>query len=348
MGDFSTILENWYASNGRYDLPWRKVSDPYLIWISETILQQTRVVQGYDYYLRFVERFPNVFSLAQAEEDEVLKLWQGLGYYSRARNLHFAAKTIAALGAFPTSYEQVRQLKGIGDYTAAAICSFAYQQPHAVVDGNVYRVLSRIFGIQTPIDSTLGKKEFTALANELLDTQKPHIYNSAIMDFGALQCTPKSPNCTECPFAESCFAYGNNYIDTLPIKAKKTAVSNRYFVYVYIEDDEQLLLHRRGKGDIWQGLYEPYLIEFPASPTDEEVVSEIQKVASPDARIKLVAKGMKHVLTHRRLWIDGYQLHLDRLPNLKDFIKVNKSDRGIYATPKIVTTLFSMIDKEEE
>ena len=345
MRDFSSILEHWYASNGRYDLPWRTVSDPYLIWISETILQQTRVVQGYDYYLRLTERFPDVFSLATAEEDEVLKLWQGLGYYSRARNLHFAAKTIAALGKFPDTYEGVRKLKGIGDYTAAAICSFAYHLPYAVVDGNVYRVLSRIFGIQTPIDSTSGKKEFSELANELLDKEQPQIYNSAIMDFGALQCTPKNPDCTICPFADRCYAYGNHCVADLPVKAKKTAVSNRYFVYVYIEDKDSLLLRRRGKGDIWQGLYEPYLIEFATSPSDEEALNAIQQTV-PHGKIKLIAKGLKHVLTHRRLWIDCYQLKVDRLPEIEGYLRVPKSERNTYATPKIVTTVFSMIDKE--
>ena len=349
MSDFSSILEDWYARNGRYDLPWRKVSDPYLIWLSETILQQTRVVQGYDYYIRFAERFPDVFKLAEAEEDEVLKLWQGLGYYSRARNLHFAAKTIAEMGEFPTDYENVRKLKGVGDYTAAAICSFAYNQAHAVVDGNVYRVLSRFFGISTPIDTNDGKKEFTALANELLDKEHPGKYNSAIMDFGALQCTPKSPNCDSCPFAGSCYALQNNAISDLPVKSKKTAVTNRYFVYIYLEDAQHTLLHRRGKGDIWQGLYEPYLIEFDKQPTDKEVMDKIKGIsACQEATIVPVAKGLKHVLTHRRLWIDSYKIKLDQLPEIEGYQKIDKTKRDNFATPRIVTTIFSLIDKMEK
>lgn len=348
MSDFSSILENWYVRNGRFDLPWRKVSDPYLIWLSETILQQTRVAQGYDYYLRFAERFPNVFELAAADEDEVLKLWQGLGYYSRARNLHFAAKTIAELGAFPTDYEGVRKLKGIGDYTAAAICSFAYNQPHAVVDGNVYRVLSRFFGIHTPIDTNDGKKEFTSLANELLDKEHPGKYNSAIMDFGALQCTPKSPNCDSCPFAGSCYALQTGTINDLPVKSKKTAVANRYIVYVYIENAQQLILRRRGKGDIWQGLYEPYLLEFSTPPSDAEVMDKIKGIPGcQKATIIPVAKGLKHVLTHRRLWIDCYQIKVSELPQLEGYLFIDKDKRENYATPRIVTTIFSMIDKME-
>ena len=348
MSDFSSILENWYARNGRYDLPWRKVSDPYLIWLSETILQQTRVVQGYDYYIRFAERFPDVFKLAEADEDEVLKLWQGLGYYSRARNLHFAAKTIAEMGAFPTDYENVRKLKGVGDYTAAAICSFAYNQAHAVVDGNVYRVLSRFFGISTPIDTNDGKKEFTSLANELLDKEQPGKYNSAIMDFGALQCTPKSPNCDICPFAGSCYALQNDAINDLPVKSKKTAVTNRYFVYVYLEDDQHLLLRRRGKGDIWQGLYEPYLMEFNAPPTDNEIIDKIKGIpACQEATISPIAKGLKHVLTHRRLWIDCYRIKLNELPAIEGYINIDKVSRDNYATPRIITTIFSLIDEME-
>ena len=346
MENFSTILIEWYAHNGRYDLPWRKVSDPYLIWLSETILQQTRVVQGYEYYLRFSERFPDVFSLADADEDEVLKLWQGLGYYSRARNLHFAAKTITEAGKFPETYEDIRKLKGVGDYTAAAISSFAFHLPYAVVDGNVYRVLSRIFGIKTPIDSNQGKKDFRELADELLDKEKPHIYNSAIMDFGAIQCTPQSPNCHNCPFTDCCYAFNNHCIAELPVKAKKTAVSNRYFVYVYIEDKENILLRRRGKGDIWQGLYEPYLIEFPEAPGDEAALNAIQSITDQRKSIKLIAKGLKHVLTHRRLWIDCYQMKVEEVPLLPDYIKIGKAERANYATPKIVTNIFSLIDEE--
>ena len=347
MTKFSIVLEKWYEQNGRYDLPWRKVTDPYLIWISEIILQQTRVAQGYEYYQRFINRFPDVFALASADEDEVLKLWQGLGYYSRARNLHSSAQTIAQLGNFPTTYEEVRKLKGIGDYTASAICSFAYHQPYAVVDGNVFRVLSRIFGIDTPIDSNNGKKVFASLANDLLDKDKPHLFNSAIMDFGALQCTPKSPFCNTCPFADTCFARMNHTVPHYPVKGKKTAVVNRFFVYIYIQTEHQLLLHRRGKGDIWQGLYEPYLFEFEKEPSAEEIITKFTSKFPSGGHIRIVARGMIHLLTHRRLWISCYTLTLDCLPVLDGFLMVNKEERHHYATPKIITTLFSMIDDNQ-
>ena len=203
------------------DLPWRNISDPYLIWVSEVILQQTQVAQGLNYYLQFIQAFPTFKNLAVAQEDDVLRLWQGLGYYSRARNMHATAQYIADREKFPATYEEIRKLKGIGEYTAAAICSFAYNQPYAVLDGNVYRVLSRYFGISTPIDTTAGKKEFSYLANELLDQKNSAIYNSAIMDFGALQCRPKAPNCQQCPLQETCSAYIQNNVEELPVKSKK-------------------------------------------------------------------------------------------------------------------------------
>ena len=231
MNIFSEKLIAWYAENKR-ELPWRDTTDPYIIWISEIILQQTRVAQGYDYFLRFIHRFPNVTALAEAPEDEVMKCWQGLGYYSRARNLHAAAKSMN--GVFPATYEEVRALKGVGDYTAAAICSSAYGMPYAVVDGNVYRVLSRYFGIDTPVDSTEGKKLFAALADEMMDKSQPAVYNQAIMDFGAIQCTPQSPNCLFCPLVDSCSALKEGTITKLPVKQHKTKTTNRYFIYMYV------------------------------------------------------------------------------------------------------------------
>ena len=215
MNEFATTIERWYNEHKR-DLPWRETTDPYQIWISEIILQQTRVAQGYAYFLKFMERFPTVKSLAEAPEDEVMRLWQGLGYYSRARNLHEAARMIASReDGFPKTYEEVRALKGIGEYTAAAICSFAYGLPYAAVDGNVYRVLSRWLGIDTPIDTATGKKLFSKWANQLLDTQHPGLYNQAIMDFGALQCLPQSPDCSTCPLEVSCVARKEGCVDKL-------------------------------------------------------------------------------------------------------------------------------------
>ncbi|MFB0925151.1 MAG: A/G-specific adenine glycosylase, partial [Vicingaceae bacterium] len=230
---FSEKLIVWYNEHKR-DLPWRKTTDPYQIWLSEIILQQTRVNQGLDYFNKFIKKHPDIHSLAQSSEKDVLNLWQGLGYYSRARNLHFTAKYISneLNGEFPTEYKDILNLKGVGEYTAAAIASFAYKEAYPVVDGNVYRVLSRMFGIENPIDSTEGKKVFKQLATELIDTKNPDTYNQAIMEFGALQCTPKKPNCEDCPYLLECFAYKNGLITELPKKEKKIKQRNRYFNYL--------------------------------------------------------------------------------------------------------------------
>ena len=264
MDNISDILLDWYARHGR-DLPWRRTRDPYRIWLSEVILQQTRVAQGMDYYLRFTERFPDVGSLAAAPEDEVLKLWQGLGYYSRARNLHAAARQVAARfgGVFPRSYDEVRSLRGVGDYTAAAVCSAAYDAPCAVLDGNVFRVLARLFDIDLPIDSTAGKRTFAELAQMRLDKRCPGRYNQAVMDFGALQCTPAQPGCADCPLASRCLALAAGTVAERPVKQSKTKVRDRWFNYLHVTCGDRTLLRRRGEGDIWQGLY-----EFPMIETD--------------------------------------------------------------------------------
>lgn len=255
MASFGVRIMEWYKENGR-DLPWRNTKDPYRIWVSEIILQQTRVAQGYDYYCRFIRRFPDVNSLAEAGEDEVMKYWQGLGYYSRARNLHAAAREIAGKGYFPDTYEEVRRLKGVGDYTAAAICSFAFGLPCAVVDGNVYRVLSRWMGIDMPVDSVKGKNYFRELAEELLVKEDPALYNQAIMDFGALQCTPSSPSCMFCPLSDSCVALQKGWVDRLPVKQHKTKVSERFFTYLFIISGDFTFIHKRTGDDIWKNLYE--------------------------------------------------------------------------------------------
>ena len=235
MHPFSQKIIFWYEHNKR-DLPWRNTRDPYLIWLSEIILQQTRVDQGMSYYLKFVGEFPTVKQLAKADNEKVMKLWQGLGYYSRARNLHTTAKIILLehKGVFPKEFETILALKGVGEYTAAAIASFAYNKPYAVVDGNVYRVLSRVFDISTPIDSTQGKKEFNHLAGELLDKNKPAIYNQAIMEFGAMQCKPINPYCAVCPLNTMCLAYSKKLVAELPVKSKKTKVRDRYFNYIVL------------------------------------------------------------------------------------------------------------------
>ena len=341
---FASVLLKWYEEHKR-SLPWRDTKDPYRIWISEIILQQTRVVQGYDYYLRFLERFPDVFVLAAASEDEVMQQWQGLGYYSRARNLHAAAKTIAALGHFPTTYEEIRTLKGVGDYTAAAISSFAFGLPTAVVDGNVYRVLARHFGIFTPIDTTMGKRVFRELAQQLLDEQHPGDYNQALMDFGALQCTPQSPQCTDCPLANTCVAFSTDSVDQLPVKSKKTEVKTRYFVYLYIRCEGKILLHRRGAGDIWQGLYEPPLFEFNHKAEFDEVVRSADLPL--DSRYRLVAEGVKHVLTHRVLLADCYEVNVPAevfsILIERGYTVVDEKVRSEFAAPRLVTRLYAML-----
>ena len=255
-------------------MPWRNTTHPYHIWLSEIILQQTRVAQGLPYYIAFTEAFPTVQDLAQATEEEVLKLWQGLGYYSRGRNLHASAKMIVEEmdGVFPNTYEEIKKLKGVGDYTASAIASICFNEPTAVVDGNVYRVLSRVYGIDTPINSTAGVKEFKALAQELIDENRPADFNQAIMEFGAIQCKPQNPYCLHCIYNDNCVALQQNKVSELPVKLKKTKVKHKYFHYLYIKDKQEqtIIKQRTGKG-IWQGLYEfPVIEELAALQEGEE------------------------------------------------------------------------------
>lgn len=314
---FALTLLEWFRENGR-DLPWRQTHDPYAIWLSEIILQQTQVKQGWEYWERFMRRWPKVEDLAEATEDEVLREWQGLGYYSRARNLHFAAKQIVVLGHFPNTLEEIKQLKGVGDYTAAAIGSIAFGLPAAVVDGNVYRVLARHFGIDTPINTTEGKKTFAELAQSLLPSESSS-YNQAIMDFGAIQCTPQSPRCEECPLMESCIALREGRVDQLPVKLKTLKVRERHLIYIYIRCNGETAIHRRGAGDIWQGLYEPLLVEeVPAGAV-------------------LLRQNVKHVLTHRVLYADFYLLEIGEKPSLPpDYIWIKESDLNDYALPRLI------------
>ena len=322
--DFSLTLIRWFRENGR-ELPWRDTRDPYAIWLSEIILQQTQVKQGWAYWERFMRRWPTVEDLANATEDEVLREWQGLGYYSRARNLHFAARQIVAMGGFPQTLEGIKALKGVGDYTAAAIGSFAFGLPAAVVDGNVYRVLSRHFGIETPINTTEGKKEFRALAESLLPPLTSD-YNQAIMDFGAIQCTPQSPKCVICPLQESCAALRSGKVDTLPVKQKTLKVKSRHLIYIYVRCQGMTAIHRRGEGDIWQGLYEPLLV--PETP----------------AKAQLIAKGVKHVLTHRVLTADFYLWETDTRPTLpEDYIWIKEEDIDNYGIPRLIDKLLSLL-----
>ncbi len=275
---FSKTLVTWYLQNKR-DLPWRNTINPYFIWLSEIILQQTRVDQGLAYYLTFIKNFPTVFDLAYADEEKVLKLWQGLGYYSRARNLHTSAKYIVGelKGVFPSDYKSLLKLKGVGDYTASAIASICFNEPTAVVDGNVYRVLARYFGISTPINSTAGIKEFKKLAQELIDVLNPANHNQAIMEFGARMCKPQNPDCTICPLNDSCVALQKNAIKKLPLKDKKVKVRNRYFNYLVVvtANKKTILRKREGKG-IWQNLYEFPLIESIANIDETDLVNHAE------------------------------------------------------------------------
>lgn len=303
---FASRIEEWYAQHGR-DLPWRHTTDPYLIWLSEIILQQTRVEQGRDYWQRFVTRYPHVSDLAQASEDEVMRLWQGLGYYSRARNLHRAAKQAVTNGHFPGTYSELLGLPGVGRYTAAAVASFAYGEARAVVDGNVYRVLARHAGISTPIDSTAGAKEFAALAHLRLDKHQPALYNQAIMDFGALWCKPTSPLCAQCPVADTCVALASAQVDALPVKQHHTSLSERYLTFVCVRSrDGHVLMQKRDAGDIYRGLY-----QFPMWESDAPLTPSQVEERLPLGQLTLVSDGVTHRLTHRLLHIDFYLLLID-------------------------------------
>ena len=367
MNSFSAVIIRWFRENGR-DLPWRETKDPYAIWLSEIILQQTRIAQGWEYWERFMQNYPTVGDLAAASEDDVLKLWQGLGYYSRARNLHTAAKQIVALGEFPNTLEGIKSLKGVGDYTAAAIGSFAFGIPAAVVDGNVYRVLSRYFGIDTPINSTQGKKEFAALAQSLLPASDAAFYkqgmmdsdaasynqgmmdfdaasyNQGMMDFGAIQCTPQSPKCLLCPLAETCEALRSGRVEELPVKNKTVKMKTRHLSYIYIRckssaadgagiPEPMVAIHRRGEGDIWQGLWEPYN------------VSDVKELPPFVKNPILMAKDVKHVLTHRILFADFYLLETDCRPQLPDdYIWIRESEIEDYGVPRLIEIMLEKIN----
>lgn len=369
---FASTIVSWFGECGR-DLPWRHTKDAYAIWLSEVILQQTRIVQGQAYWERMMERWPSVEALAAASEDEVLRMWQGLGYYSRARNLHEAARQVVAMGRFPDSLKGIKALKGVGDYTAAAIACFAFGVPAAVVDGNVYRVLARYFDIDVPINSSQGKRVFAELAQSLLPQSEAVAYNQGIMDFGAMVCTPMAPRCAECPLMVSCAAFRSRRVDLLPVKLKTVKVRERHLAYVFVRCWERgdgvpmTAIHRRSKGDIWQGLWEP----FNASVADERASSPEEiarmlysKCSEVDGAevllrqgegfsadmdfpagkcnsklpvLRLVAKGVKHVLTHRILLVDFYMLDVTSRPALPDgYVWVSEEELERYAMPKVI------------
>ncbi|WP_461532549.1 A/G-specific adenine glycosylase [Sinomicrobium sp.] len=303
---FSKTITSWYRVHRR-ELPWRQTTDPYHIWLSEIMLQQTRVEQGLPYYLKFTTAYPTVFDLAAAPEEEVLKLWQGLGYYSRARNLHHTARHIAEElgGKFPSSYKELLKLKGVGDYTASAIASISFNEATAVVDGNVYRVLSRYFGIDIPINSSEGIKYFKELASELIDRKDPATFNQAIMEFGAIQCSPRAPKCSQCPLNDGCLALKDDKIQQLPVKIRKNNIKHRYFHYLVIEHGKHTVLRQRKKKDIWQHLYEFPLIEADRSLDKNEIEKreELLKIVGQNPfKLERYSKdSIVHKLSHQHI-----------------------------------------------
>lgn len=339
---FSDKIVEWYRLNKR-DLPWRAENEPYLIWLSEIILQQTRVDQGMPYYLKFSRELPTVKAFANASEDKILKLWQGLGYYSRARNMHYTAKDIVNnySGKFPDTYEGLLKLKGVGEYTAAAIASFCYNLPHPVIDGNVYRVLSRYYGIETPIDSTEGKKQFKQLADEVMDKDNPGEYNQAIMEFGALHCTPQNPNCIECPIQNSCIAYASNTATNLPVKAKKAKQRRVFYNYMVIVNRDKTYIQKRDDKSIWKNMY-----EFPLIETNNEVdLNELLKhptfelvIKDSNITVDKIIK-LKHILSHRIIEATFYKIYAEpkHFTNISDIFEVSIGKlKTEYALPRLI------------
>lgn len=323
---FYLKLYSWYEQNHRI-LPWRETTDPYRIWISEIILQQTRVVQGMEYYHRITNRFPDVESLASAAEDEVLLYWQGLGYYSRARNMHKAAKTIAQLAHFPATWDELRQLPGVGDYTAGAIASFAYNLPYPALDGNVYRVLARLFDSDVVFDTSAGKRHFHALADDLLDHTNPRLFNSAIMEFGALYCTPQSPDCEHCALSGFCLAHQHGTAELLPLRKPRPTLRDRYLNYtIYLTPDQHTLIHQRRDKDIWQHLY-----EFPLVESDHLVETNLPHL------------DFTHILSHQRLRARFIINKVASLPTIPDTIPVSRADLSDYAFSRLTLNALEAI-----
>lgn len=333
------------------DLPWRDTKDPYKIWLSEVILQQTRVNQGMPYYLAFTERYPDVKTLAHAPEDEVLKLWQGLGYYSRARNMLRTAREVWDKygNRFPSSYEILIGLKGIGEYTAAAVSSFSADEPRAVVDGNVNRVLSRLFGIREAVDSTAGKKIMAETAWEILDKKHPGLHNQALMELGALVCTPRNPACDECPVCGYCVAFAEKRMTEYPVKREKKPVTKRHFTYWLMEDGETVLLQKRDESDIWGGLYQFPLTESEGELSDAElaaVPAERFGLKKTDIRSRTVFPSVRHVLSHRRLEIRFVHLALKKMPAVPDAQRVELDRAGRFPFPVVIANFVNKAHPE--
>jgi len=343
---FSELLIHYYTNHYR-KLPWRDTSNPYYIWLSEVILQQTRVAQGLKYYYKFIEHYPTIQDLAAANEDEVLKLWQGLGYYSRARNILATARDVVNQynGEFPSTFTELKKLKGVGDYTAAAIASFAFGEAVPVVDGNVSRVISRYFGVEEAIDGNHGKKLIRNIVGQEMDRSNPALFNQAIMEYGAMVCTPKSPNCASCELRAGCYAYANQKVELLPLKAKKLIPRNRYFYYLVIRHEGEFLYKKRGPGDIWQGLHDFPMIEKEKEEPIEEILcsNEFLRIIdnNKDYKILSVSDSIRHVLTHQILYVRFIRVDLfNALPN--QYSSIHEHDFEQLAVPVVVQEFWKM------
>ena len=340
---FTTTLLTWHQVHNNRTMPWKGEKDPYKIWLSEIILQQTRVEQGLAYYDKFIQHYPTIKKLAKANDDSIFKLWEGLGYYSRCKNLIATAKIVAHTfnGIFPNTYDGIIALKGIGPYTAAAIASFAFNLPFAVVDGNVYRVLSRYFGINTPIDSTMGKNEFAKLAHLLLHKQQPGSYNQAIMDFGATVCKPKLPLCNSCMLIKNCKAYNHELVQILPVKQKKLVKKNRFFYYIIAEYNNKFYVQKRAAGDIWENLYQFILIESATSITinSNTQFNAIHQLIEPENyTVKNISTVYKQQLTHQTLNGQFIYIHLSKPLKQQDYLLLSKSSLMQLPFPKFITS----------
>lgn len=339
---FTEQLLDWNLHHNSRTMPWKGIKDPYRIWLSEIILQQTRVEQGLPYYERFISAYPTIQDLAAAPDEAVFRLWQGLGYYARCKNMLAAARQVVQTysGRFPDTYEQIQSLKGIGPYTAAAIASFAFNSHHAVLDGNVFRVLSRYFGIDTPVDSTAGKKEFAALAQDLLPTSQSAVYNQSIMDFGAVVCKPQQPLCTQCPLAKKCVAHRQQIVALLPVKSKKLVIRKRYFYYIVLDYKGQVFIRKRTGNDIWQNLHEFILLETPAPMTAEELQSTpafkdlLHKVVYT---VQGISPAFKQQLTHQTIHSQFLLLSASKQPAIAEYMAVPNKRLNNYAFPKTIT-----------
>ncbi len=346
---FTKKLMVWEKTVDR-PMPWKGEKDPYLVWLSEIILQQTRVEQGWAYFEKFKKHYPSVHDLAAAGEDELMKMWEGLGYYSRARNLHYTAKYISKElgGKFPDDYKAILALKGVGKYTAAAVASFVYGLPYAVLDGNVYRVLSRFFGIETPTDTTKGKAFFEELAGKLLEQKAPGIYNQAIMDFGAMVCKPKRPDCKTCPLRRKCVAYEKGLVAKLPIKSKKIERKSRFFNYLQISSGNQVMIHKRAGKDIWKNLYQYPLLETSVAPENFDALKLGESFdflgKSKKFDLKRMAGPYKQSLTHQHIWAYFWEIELKPDENVEipaPFIFVSWKELHKFAFPKIFSLYFN-------